>query len=130
NPMRVTTATFALGTLALTGCPGLAGFFSKDAILLAAYKHKALFGIGLATAFLTAFYMTRLFAVAFLGKPRSEAAHHGHDCPRRMTWPLVILAFLSILAAYIAGVPKEPNQFGGLITQWFGVEHENAPKIV
>jgi NADH-quinone oxidoreductase subunit L len=117
--MRITTATFALGTLALTGCPGLAGFFSKDAILLAAFAHnKALFGIGLATAFLTAFYMTRLFAVAFLGKPRSEAAHHGHDCPRRMTWPLVILAFLSIFAAY------------GAVPHWFGIEHGDAPKIV
>ncbi len=117
--MRITTATFALGTLALTGCPGLAGFFSKDAILLAAFAHnKALFGIGLATAFLTAFYMTRLFAVAFLGKPRSEAAHHGHDCPRHMTWPLVILAFLSIFAAY------------GAVPHWFGVEHGDAPKIV
>ena len=117
--MRITTATFALGTLALTGCPGLAGFFSKDAILLAAFTHnKALFGIGLATAFLTAFYMTRLFAVAFLGKARSEAAHHGHDCPRAMTWPLVILAFLSIFAAY------------GAVPHWFGVEHGDAPKIV
>ena len=116
--MRVTTATFALGTLALTGCPGLAGFFSKDAILIAAYKNKALFRIGLATAFLTAFYMTRLFAVAFLGKARSEAAHHGHDCPRRMTWPLVILAFLSIFAAY------------GAVPHWFGIKHGDAPKIV
>jgi NADH-quinone oxidoreductase subunit L len=117
--MRITTATFALGTLALTGCPGLAGFFSKDAILLSAFAHnKALFGIGLATAFLTAFYMTRLFAVAFLGKARSEAAHHGHDCPRRMTWPLVILAFLSIFAAY------------GAVPHWFGIEHGDAPKIV
>ena len=117
--MRITTATFALGTLALTGCPGLAGFFSKDAILLSAFAHnKALFGIGLATAFLTAFYMTRLFAVAFLGKARSEAAHHGHDCPRAMTWPLVILAFLSIFAAY------------GAVPHWFGIEHGDAPKIV
>ncbi len=113
--MRVTTATFAIGTLALTGCPGLAGFFSKDTILLAAYEHnKILFGTALCTAFLTAFYMTRLFAVAFLGKPRSEAAHHGHDCPRRMTWPLVILAFLSIFAAY------------GAVPHWFGVEHHEG----
>jgi NADH-quinone oxidoreductase subunit L len=117
--MKITTATFAIGTLALTGCPGLAGFFSKDAILLAAHEHsKPLFFIGLATAFLTAFYMTRLFAVAFLGKHRSEAAHHGHDCPRKMTWPLVILAFLSILAAY------------GSVPHWFGIEHGDAPKIV
>jgi NADH-quinone oxidoreductase subunit L len=117
--MRITTATFALGTLALTGCPGLAGFFSKDAILLAAYEHnKLIFGVALVTAFLTAFYMTRLFVVAFLGKARTEAAHHGHDCPRRMTWPLVILAFLSIFAAY------------GAVPHWFGVEHGNAGAFV
>jgi len=117
--MSITTATFALGTLALTGCPGLAGFFSKDAILLAAFEHdKMIFGVALVTAFLTAFYMTRLFVVAFLGKPRSEAAHHGHDCPRRMTWPLVILAFLSIFAAY------------GAVPHWFGVEHGSATAFV
>ena len=130
--MRVTTATFALGTLALTGCPGLAGFFSKDAILLAAYSHehgKALFGVGLVTAFLTAFYMTRLFVVAFLGKPRTEAAKHGHDCPRRMTWPLVTLAFLSIFAAYIAGIPTQPDP-SGVVTQWFGVEHGHGGAFV
>ncbi|MEO6739014.1 MAG: NADH-quinone oxidoreductase subunit L, partial [Chthoniobacteraceae bacterium] len=117
--MRITTATFALGTLALTGCPGLAGFFSKDAILLAAFEHnKLLFGIALCTAFLTAFYMTRLFVVAFLGKARSEAAHHGHDCPRSMTWPLVILAFLSIFAAY------------GAVPHWFGITHGEAGAFV
>ena len=117
--MKITTATFALGTLALTGCPGLAGFFSKDAILLAAYEHnKLIFGVALVTAFLTAFYMTRLFVVAFLGKARSEAAHHGHDCPRRMTWPLVILAFLSIFAAY------------GAVPHWFGIKHGEAGAFV
>jgi NADH-quinone oxidoreductase subunit L len=119
NKMRITAMTFAAGTLALTGCPFLAGFFSKDAILLAAYEHnKLIFGVALVTAFLTAFYMTRLFVVAFLGKARTEAAHHGHDCPRRMTWPLVILAFLSIFAAY------------GAVPHWFGVEHGNAGAFV
>ncbi len=117
--MRITAATFGIGTLALTGCPGLAGFFSKDTILLAAYEHnKILFGVALVTAFLTAFYMTRLFAVAFLGKHRSEAAHHGHDCPRRMTWPLVILAFLSIFAAY------------GAVPHWFGIQHHEGNSFV
>jgi NADH-quinone oxidoreductase subunit L len=99
--MKWTTRTFALGTLALTGCPGLSGFFSKDAILLAAYeKSPTLFLVALSTAFLTAFYMTRLFVVAFLGKPRSEAAHHGRDCPAKMTVPLVILAILSVCAGW------------------------------
>ena len=117
--MPITWATFGVGTLALTGCPGFAGFFSKDAILLAAFEHnKVLYGIGLATAFLTAFYMTRLFVVAFHGKARCDAAHHAHDCPRRMTWPLVILAFLSIFAAY------------GAAPHWFGLEHEGPAAFV
>jgi NADH-quinone oxidoreductase subunit L len=117
--MRVTAVTFAAGTLALTGCPFLSGFFSKDAILLAAFEHnKPLFGVGLVTAFLTAFYMTRLFIVAFLGKPRSDAAHHGHDCPARMTVPLVILAVLSVIAAY------------GAVPEWFGIEHHGGSSMV
>jgi len=117
--MPITGWMFVAGTLALTGCPGLAGFWSKDAILLAAFSHdKALFGVGLVTAFLTAFYMTRLFVIAFLGKARTEAAHHGHDCKWQMTWPLVALAFLSIFAAY------------GAVPHWFGIEHGNGSSLV
>ncbi len=99
--MPLTARTFAIGTLALTGFPFLAGFFSKDAILLAAHdKSSTLFIIGLFVAVLTAFYMTRLFVVAFLGSPRTEAARHGHDGPAPMTVPLVILAVLSVIAGY------------------------------
>ncbi len=99
--MPKTAITFAIGTAALTGFPLLAGFWSKDSILAAASeKSTPLYFIGLTVAVLTAFYMTRLFVVAFLGKPRTEAAHHGHDCPARMTVPLIILAILSIFAAY------------------------------
>ena len=96
--MRVTSVTFLIGTLALTGCPGLAGFFSKDAILLAAWENKPLFFIAWSTAFLTAFYMTRLYVVAFTGKARAE--HHAHDCPAPMTIPLVILAILAVCAGW------------------------------
>ena len=99
--MPKTAITFAIGTAALTGFPLLAGFWSKDSILAAASeKSTPLYFIGLTVAVLTAFYMTRLFVVAFLGKPRTEAAHHGHDCPARMTVPLIVLAFLSVFAAY------------------------------
>jgi NADH-quinone oxidoreductase subunit L len=99
--MKVTSFTFLLGTLALTGCPFLAGFYSKDTILLAAWGQSTpLFTIALTTAFLTAFYMTRLYVVAFTGKARSEAAHHGHDGPARMTAPLVILAILAVCAGW------------------------------
>ena len=73
--LQLTFLTFAIGTLALIGCPPFSGFFSKDAILALAYEHNAsIFLIGLFTAFLTAFYMVRLVIVVFFGKPRSEAA--------------------------------------------------------
>lgn len=99
--MPKTFLTFAIGTLALTGAPFLAGFFSKDAILLAAWhKSTLIFGAALLTSLLTAFYMTRLVVVAFLGEGRTAAAKHGHDCPASMTVPLLILAVLSIIAGY------------------------------
>jgi NADH-quinone oxidoreductase subunit L len=99
--MPLTFMTFATGYLALIGCPGLSGFFSKDLILMAAWQHnKVIFALGVATAGLTAFYMTRLFVVAFLGTPRSEAAAHGHDGPAAMTLPLLLLAIPSISAGW------------------------------
>ena len=73
--MKWTFLTFTAGYLALIGCPGLSGFFSKDAILMAAYNRGVWFFLpALLTAFLTAFYMTRLFVVVFLGDARSDAA--------------------------------------------------------
>ncbi|RFC45161.1 MAG: NADH-quinone oxidoreductase subunit L [Verrucomicrobia bacterium] len=99
--MPKTFLTFAIGTLALTGAPYLAGFFSKDAILLAAWhKTTLVFCAALFTSLLTAFYMTRLVVVAFLGEARTPAAKHGHDCPAAMTVPLLILALLSVIAGY------------------------------
>ncbi|MDR0533708.1 MAG: NADH-quinone oxidoreductase subunit L [Verrucomicrobiales bacterium] len=112
--MPVTAWTFLIGTLALTGCPLLSGFFSKDAILLAAFQHnKLVFSVGIITAGLTAYYMFRLFAVAFLGKPRSHAVDHAHESPLVMTAPLTILAALSV--------------FGALFGQeeYLGLEHAN-----
>jgi NADH-quinone oxidoreductase subunit L len=99
--MPKTFWTFAIGTAALMGVPGFAGFFSKDAILLAAHNSQPwIFVIGLGTAFLTSFYMTRLLVVAFLGRPRSPEAEHGHDGPPAMTWPLLILAVLSVISGW------------------------------
>jgi NADH-quinone oxidoreductase subunit L len=97
--MQTTFLTFAVGTLALMGFPFFSGFFSKDAILAAAYAHNpAIFSLGLFTAFLTAFYMTRLLLVVFFGKPRNEAAQHCDEAPPVMTVPLVILAIMSSIA--------------------------------
>lgn len=104
--MKLTFLTFTAGYLALIGTPFFSGFFSKDVILLAAWhSNKLIFLLALATAFLTAFYMTRLFVVTFLGGTRSDAADHAHDGPIAMTGPLVIFAILSVVAGYgfIAG---------------------------
>ncbi|MDQ6860663.1 MAG: NADH-quinone oxidoreductase subunit L [Verrucomicrobiota bacterium] len=99
--MRVTFITFLIGTLALIGCPPFSGFFSKDAILALAFeKNPPIFWLGLFTAFLTAFYMTRLMVVAFFGKPRSEHAEHGKESPFVMSGPLVVLAIPAAIAGF------------------------------
>ncbi len=99
--MPLTFLTFLIATLALIGCPGFSGYFSKEAILAAAlFRSKGLFAAALGTAFLTAFYMIRLFVVVFLGKPKSPAAEHGHDAPPAMTLPLLILAVPAFVAGY------------------------------
>ncbi len=99
--MPVTFATFAVGTLALIGCPGFSGFFSKETILAAAASQsKWLFAGALAVAFLTAFYMVRLFVVVFFGGAKTDAARHGHEVPPVMSIPLVLLAIPSLLAGY------------------------------
>ncbi len=99
--MPATTFTFAVGTAALIGVPGLSGFFSKEAILGVAWGEcKWLFALGAFTALLTAFYMTRLFIVAFLGKARSESASHAMEVRLPMLVPLLVLAFLSVFSGY------------------------------
>jgi NADH-quinone oxidoreductase subunit L len=97
--------TFVIGTLAIAGIPGLAGYFSKDEILAGAYSAgwKSLFGVGLVVALLTAFYMTRAVILTFLGTYRGdpETGSHIHESPWVMLGPLVILAIGSIAAGYI-----------------------------
>jgi NADH-quinone oxidoreductase subunit L len=93
--------TFLLGMLALIGCPGFSGSFSKDYVLAIAYNyHPGFYWVGVTTAFLTAFYMTRLVVVAFLGSARTKEAEHPHESPAVMTVPLVILAVLSVLGGW------------------------------
>ncbi len=99
--LRITFATFLIGTLALIGCPPFSGFFSKDAILgLAHEKNAIIFHLALFTAFLTAFYMVRLVLVVFFGKPRSENAEHGKESPFVMSGPLILLAIPAALAGF------------------------------
>jgi len=102
NRLPTTFLTFTVGTLALTGCPFLAGFYSKDAIITAAQDghHPFIFALALGTAFLTSFYMFRLMVVVFGGHTRSEHARDGHQPPAVMTIPLGILSVFSLIAGY------------------------------
>jgi NADH-quinone oxidoreductase subunit L len=99
DKMPVTALTFLLGTLALCGLPPLSGFYSKDAILAAAYKEsRVLFGIGVVVAALTTFYMFRLVFVVFGGRAKSDLPARAHESPRLMTYPLIGLAIASVVA--------------------------------
>jgi NADH-quinone oxidoreductase subunit L len=100
--MPITGTTFFIGILAISGVPPFAGFFSKDEILAHALHngHPIIYGVGLFTAFLTAFYMSRLFFVAFCGPAKPE--NHAKESPWSMTIPLMILAFFSIVGGWAA----------------------------
>jgi NADH-quinone oxidoreductase subunit L len=102
SKMPITFATFGLCTAALIAVPFTSGWWSKEAILDAAFEHnKLLFGLAAFTALLTAFYMTRLFVVTFFGKARDEhGAGHAHEVPTLMHGPLIVLAALAILSGF------------------------------
>jgi len=117
--MPVTYWTFLAGTLALCGVWPLSGFFSKDAILAAAWHGSmTLFAVGILVACLTTFYMFRLFFAVFLGKAKSNLTAHAHESPKLMTLPLVVLAVASIFGGFFG--------IAGLIAPQFG---EQAPEI-
>jgi NADH-quinone oxidoreductase subunit L len=100
-----TFGTFVVGTAAIAGIPYLSGYFSKDEILAWALDsgRTGLFVVALATAILTAFYMSRLLFLTFLGRFRGghEAEHHVHESPWVMLVPLIVLAAGSALAGYV-----------------------------
>jgi NADH-quinone oxidoreductase subunit L len=106
--LPVTFATFLIGTLAISGIPPFAGFFSKDEILANAFAHNPIiWGLAFLTSLLTAFYMFRLFFLTFSGTSRAteEVKHHIHESPKSMTIPLIVLAILSIVGGFI-GIPE------------------------
>ncbi|MGH9641315.1 MAG: NADH-quinone oxidoreductase subunit L, partial [Terriglobales bacterium] len=123
--------TMFVATLAISGIPGFAGFFSKDEILWQSWSseggaYRILWFIGFATALMTAFYMGRLIFLTFFGKPRMshEVEHHIHESPKSMTVPLVILAIGSVAAGWL-GIPHSlggSNQFGKFLEPVFAKE--------
>ena len=122
--LPVTFVTMCIGAVAIAGIPPLSGFFSKDEILYRTFLHsRLLWGIGVVTAAMTAFYMFRLINMTFFGRyrgPEPDAAGHGpgdgdaaghahawhgpHESPRLMTGPLVVLAVGAVFAGFL-GVP-------------------------
>ena len=102
--LPVTFWTMTTAVLAIAGFPPLAGFFSKDAILFAAFQQgpsgMLLWFVGLVTALLTSLYMFRLWYMTFMGESRSPEVHP-HESPWSMLAPLVILALLSICGGWI-----------------------------
>jgi NADH-quinone oxidoreductase subunit L len=101
--MPYTFWTMLIGTLAIAGIPGLAGFFSKDEILghvyFSDYLPKAIYVVGMITAFMTAFYMWRLMRLTFFGELRNHHVHP-HESPMSMVAPLVVLAIGSIVSGW------------------------------
>ncbi len=117
NKIPITHWTMFVGSVAIAGIPGLAGFFSKDEILWQAYSSpqgsQVLWAVGLVTAGMTAFYMWRLMNMTFYGKSRvsKEVESHIHESPVSMTGPLTVLAIGSVLGGWL-GVPKLWTLFG------------------
>jgi len=111
DKLPITYWTFVIGSLALAGFPLTSGFFSKDELLLVAWMSgdlgKILTVLGLLTALMTAFYSFRLVFVTFWGESRVDPHHadHIHEPSKTMTYPLLVLAVLSLVTGYI-GIPE------------------------
>jgi NADH-quinone oxidoreductase subunit L len=100
----VTFATLICAALAISGMPPFAGFYSKDAILIAAYQHAPwMYWVGVVTAGMTAFYVFRAIFLTFFGEYRGTA--HPHESPASMTGPLIVLAILSVIGGFVFNVP-------------------------
>jgi NADH-quinone oxidoreductase subunit L len=117
--LPITFATFGLGYLALIGFPFLSGYYTKDAIIEAAFDKGGvsgyvLGGVAVLAAGLTAFYMTRLMLLTFFGRPRWEEGVHPHESPPVMTVPMMVLALGSVFA-------------GLLLVQVFPLSHWLSP---
>jgi len=110
--LPITYMTFLIGTIAISGIPPFAGFFSKDEILAHAFAHNKFYWLlGLIGSMMTAFYMFRLLYLTFFNKFRGtkEQEHHLHESPKVMTIPLIVLAVFSVIGGFFGF----PEVFGG-----------------
>ncbi len=114
--MRITQITFLIGCLAISGIVPFAGFFSKDEIMAAVFaKNPLMFALALLAALMTAYYMFRLYFLTFTGKFRGteEQAHHLHESPALMTFPLIVLAILATVSGFV-GLPEVMSEHHAL----------------
>jgi len=138
--MPKTAGTFLIAALAISGIPPLSGFFSKDEILWYSFANGGfLFWlIGALTAFITAFYMFRLYFLTFEGKERfghekpastrSNRGEHPHESPNVMVIPLIILAVLSAIGGFI-GIPEIfSGEHGNIFHGWLEPVFKNAER--
>ena len=122
--MPATFWTFLIGAAALAGVPPMAGFWSKDELLVSASSgHELLFAIMLITAALTAFYTMRMVTLTFFGS--YEGHGHPHESPPSMAAPLVFLAFGTIVVGFL-GAPQLNAEF----FKWVSFEEPEALKFV
>jgi len=121
-----TYKTMLIGSVAISGVPPLAGFFSKDEILGGAFRNGFIWvwAIGFAVAGMTAFYMFRLMGLTFWGRSRvdHEVEHHIHESPPSMTRPLILLAIPAVFLGMVIGFPPET----GLLHQWLAPVFEQT----
>ncbi len=122
--LPLTFPTFLIGWLTISGIPPFAGFFAKGAILTSVYEHnKGLWVLGVVTAILTAYYMSRLFVLTFRGTERFREDTEGHD-PHESPWvmsvPLVVLAVLSILGGVVDLPWAHGHSLSGFLGPVFG----------
>ncbi|MHB1088104.1 MAG: NADH-quinone oxidoreductase subunit L [Acidimicrobiales bacterium] len=122
--LPLTFPTFLIGWLAISGIPPFAGFWSKGDVLTNVFQHnKALWVLGVVTAILTAYYMSRLFVLTFRGTERFREVTHGHD-PHESSWvmttPLVILAALSVLGGLLDLPWVHHNSLASFLAPTFG----------
>ncbi len=132
--LKTVYVTFAIAAIAIAGIPPFSGFFSKDEILFQTYVHghRWLYLLGFLAAGCTAFYMFRLLALTFLGKPRFDDHHHKpQTVPFSMKLVLIILAVLSFVGGWV-GIPDVFAQKIGLHNywhHWLSLGHE-APSLL
>ncbi|MFM7462900.1 MAG: NADH-quinone oxidoreductase subunit L [Actinomycetota bacterium] len=127
--MPITTVTFGLGYLAIIGVPPFAGFYSKDKIIEAAFNlggsKGIIFGsLTLLGAVITAFYMTRVFMMTFLGKKRWSDDAHPHESPFLMWGPMVLLAIGSIASGFLLYSGKRLEYWLKPVVDKHGHSHE------